>query len=116
MSSIFHRLDELERVQREILVQLNGTEIPERDENARIATHSHEMRQKVTNNDTLVERVAQTIFDVMDEQYCDPQDYQPEARAAILEIADALERANEIWSDAVVQKNAAAWLRSQVEP
>ena len=125
MSSIFHRLDELERVQQEILVQLNGTEIPESDGNARSATHSHEMHPKVTyselvvddvpNNDTLVERVARVIAaESSFESHW--EDWQIEARAAILEIADALERANEIWSDAVVQKNAAAWLRSQVEP
>ena len=104
MSSIFHRLDELERVQREILVQLNGTEIPERDEDARIATHSHEMRQKVTNNDTLVERVVRAMCE--ERELTDtPED---DAITAILEIASAIERKG--W---VIP---ASWLRSQVEP
>ena len=112
MSSIFHRLDELERVQREILVQLNGTEIPERDENARIATHSHDMRQKVTNNDTLVERVAKVIRCGMwttDKGWLNNEDL---ARAAIEEVADAIEEAYHIGYFCNVPK----WLRSQVEP
>ena len=111
MSSIFYRLDELERVQQEILDILHGenTEIPERDENARIATHSHDMRQKVTNNDTLVERVMEAyqdgcISDVGSEFY----NHYAGARAAILEIAD--------WCEENYFEGFAAKLRSQVEP
>ena len=109
MSSIFHRLDELERVQREILVQLNGTEIPESDENARSATHSHEMHPNVTNNDTLVDRVMVAyqdgcISDVGSGFY----NHYAGARAAILEVICSLE--GEKWF------GVANWLRSQVEP
>ena len=136
MSSIFHRLDELERVQQEILVQLNGTEIPERDENARNATHPHEMHPKVTNNDTfdgaeqaqnggpctcgctesdrsrtLVERVARVIrAHRVSQFYRDPEEL---ARAAILEIADALD---ERYCGEFGTIGPSVWLRSQVEP
>ena len=121
MSSIFYRLDELERVQREILDILHGenTEIHERDENARIATHSHEMHPKVTyselvvddvtNNDTLVERVMEAyqdgcISDVGSGSY----NHYAGARAAILEIA--------AWCGENYFEGFAAKLRSQVEP
>ena len=111
MSSIFHRLDELERLQQEILDILHGenTEIPERDENARSATHSHEMHPNVTNNDTLVDRVMVAyqdgcISDVGSGFY----NHYAGARAAILEVICSLE--GEKWF------GVANWLRSQVGP
>ena len=133
MSSIFHRLDELERVQREILAAISGQEsgdfstekarkYPKGDENARSATHSHEMHPKVTyselvvddvpNKDTLVERVARVIAAASSfESHW--EDWQIEAQAAILEIADALD---ERYCGEFGTIGPSVWLRSQVEP
>jgi len=108
MSSIFHRLDELERVQQEILAQLNGTEIPERDENARSVTHSHEMHPKVTNNDTLVERVLVAYQEGCHDEAHHCFNHYRGARAAILEIAE--------WAEEKGDLGIGAFLRSQVEP
>ena len=124
MSSIFHRLDELERVQQEILAAISGQEsgdfsvekarkYPKGDENARSATHSHEMHPKVTNKHTLVERVMVAyqdgcILGIKDGFF---NNYEG-ARAAILEIANTLDDCDaldEHWT-------VADWLRSQVEP
>ena len=142
MSSIFYRLDELERVQQEILAKIEGTEISERAENARNATHSHEMSPTVTDGvkarcanvpnpastrhktdpprHNLIDRVGNVHAQAWDEHMARWDDLEgamlKAARAAIKEVAYWLEDANEIWSDEVVQKNAAAWLRSQVEP
>ena len=122
MSSIFYRLDELERVQQEILDILHGenTEIPESDENARIATHSHEMHPRVTNKDTLVERVSKLVLHSINE--CNGYEHWRGSdhwgRTIILEIADALvEQADVIHTPGMSHYWIPVdWLRSQVEP
>ena len=138
MSSIFYRLDELERVQQEILAAISGQEsgdfstekarkYPKGDENARSATHSHEMHPKVTyselvvddvpNKDTLVERVNNAWQQVWHEHMvkCDNLDAAgiEAARAAILEIANALD---ERYCGEFGTIGPSVWLRSQVEP
>ena len=105
MSSIFYRLDELERVQRELLVFLHG-ENTEGDEKSRSATYSELVVDDVPNNDTLVERVASTYEVAVRETGC--LDYLQGARAAILEIAE--------WAEEKGDLGIGAFLRSQVEP
>ena len=128
MSSIFYRLDELERVQQEILAAISGQEsgdfstekarkYPKGDENARSATHSHEMHPNVTNKDTLVERVNNAWQQVWHEHMVKYDELDAAgieaARAAILEIANALD---ERYCGEFGTIGPCVWLRSQVEP
>ena len=59
--------------------------------------------------ESLVDGVARALVLDNDNSFA----YEEEARAAILRVADALETVNEIWSDEVVQRDAANWLRKE---
>ena len=136
MGSIFYRLDELERVQQEILAAISGQEsgdfsvekarkYPKGDENARYATHSHDMHLKVTNTHTLVERVNNAWQQVWHEHMVKYDELDAAgieaARAAIREVADWLgeEGTDEKWGRVAESPDywkAVRRLRSQVEP
>jgi len=120
MSSIFQRLDELERVQQEILAALRGDiKTPFVAHTSPTATYSELVVDDVPNNATtavpngdtyhnsapnLVERVVKVIVRIDGHH----QWAQRMSRAAILEIAD--------WCEENYFEGFAAKLRSQVEP